>query len=258
MTDWNAGRYHDISSPQQAWGRRVLDRLPLAGTERVLDIGCGTGRLTEEIAERVPAGSVVGIDRSLAMLDTAATWLRGRSSRTTLVLADAAALPFRRAFDAAFSGATFHWIHDHAALFRSIITALRPGGRLVAQCGGGPNLALLYARAGRLMRDPRFARYFEEWSEPTYFADVEMTTRRLAAAGFVDVEVSLEPAPTPFDGPEQFREFIAHVCVRHHGARLPNAERQSFLRDLTVAAAGDSPPFTLDYWRLNIEGRRPA
>jgi trans-aconitate 2-methyltransferase len=258
MTDWNAGRYHDISFPQQAWGRRVLDRLPLAGTERVLDIGCGTGRLTAEIAQRVPDGVAVGVDRSAAMLETASSWLRDRSCKTRLVLADAAALPFRRAFDAAFSGATFHWIHDHAALFRSIVTALRPGGRLVAQCGGGPNLAVLYGRAERLMREPRFARYFEEWTEPVYFADVETTARRLAAAGFVDVDVSLQEAPTPFDGPDQFREFIANVCVRHHAARLPNAERQSFLRDLTVAAAADSPPFTLDYWRLNIDGRRPA
>jgi len=258
MTEWNAGRYHDISSPQQAWGRRVLERLPLTGTERVLDIGCGTARVTEEIAARVPEGSVVGVDRSAAMLATAASWLRDRSSRTRLVQADAAALPFRRAFDAAFSGATFHWIHDHEALFRSIVAALRPGGRLVAQCGGAGNLAALYGRVAQLMRDPRFARYFEEWVAPTYFADVETTRRRLAAAGFVDVQVSLEAAPTPFDGPDQFREFIAHVCVRHEAARLPDAERQSFLRDLTVAAAGDSPPFTLDYWRLNIEGRRPA
>ena len=258
MTDWNAGRYHEISSPQQAWGRRVLDRLPLSGTECVLDIGCGTGRLTEAIAERVPAGRVVGVDRSAAMLERAAPWLRERAPGTTLVLADAVALPFRRAFDAAFSGATFHWIDDHAALFRSIVTALRPGGRLVAQCGGGPNLALLYGRAERLMREPRFARYFEEWTEPTNFADVDTTTRRMAAAGFVNVEVWLEEAPTRFDGPDQFREFIANVCLRHHGARLPNAERQSFLRDLTVAAAGDSPAFTLDYWRLNIQGTRPA
>jgi trans-aconitate methyltransferase len=258
MTDWNASRYHEISTPQQAWGRRVLDRLPLDGNERVLDIGCGSGRLTAEIADRVPAGRVVGLDRSQSMVEKAASWLRERSPQTTVVLGDAAALPFRRTFDAVFSGATFHWIHDHAALFRSIITALRPGGRLIAQCGGGPNLAVLYGRARRLMREPRFARYFEEWSEPTYFADVETTQRGLTAAGFVDVDVSLESAPTTFDGPDQFREFIANVCLRHEGARLPRPEWQSFLRDLTVAAASDRPPFTLDYWRLNISGRRPA
>jgi len=258
MTEWNASRYHEISAPQQAWGRRVLERLPLAGSECVLDIGCGSGRLTAEIADRVPAGRVVGLDRSVAMLEQAAAWLRERSPQTTLVLADASALPFRRAFDAIFSGATFHWIHDHAALFRSIATALRPGGRLVAQCGGGPNLAVLYGRAARLMQDPRFARYFEEWTEPTYFADVESTRRRVIAAGLVDVDVSMEPAPTTFDAPDEFREFIANVCLRHQGSRLPRAEWQSFLRDLTVAAASDTPAFTLDYWRLNIAGRRPG
>ena len=258
MTDWNAARYHEISIPQQTWGRRVLERLPLEGSEHVLDIGCGSGRLTAEIAERVPAGRVVGVDRSEAMVEKAAAYLRERSPQASVVLADAVSLPFRRTFDAAFSGATFHWIHDHAALFRSIVMALRPGGRLVAQCGGGPNLALLYGRAERLMREPRFARYFEEWSEPTYFADVETTRRRLIAAGFVDVDVSLEAAPTTFDAPDQFREFIASVCLRHQGARLPRAEWQTFLRELTVAAAGDTPAFTLDYWRLNLAGKRPA
>jgi trans-aconitate methyltransferase len=258
MTDWNAARYHEISLPQQAWGRRVLERLPLEGSESVLDIGCGSGRLTAEIADRVPAGRVVGLDRSAPMVEKAAAWLRDRAPHAAVVLGDAAALPFRRAFDAVFSGATFHWIHDHPALFRSIITALRPGGRLAAQCGGGPNLALLYGRAEGLMREPRFARYFEEWTEPTYFADVETTRRRLIAAGFVDVDVSLESAPTTFDSPDQFREFIANVCLRHQGSRLPRVEWQSFLRDLTVAAAGDDPPFTLDYWRLNLAGKRPA
>ena len=258
MTEWNAGLYHDLSSPQQAWGRRVLQRLPLEGHETVLDVGCGTGRLTADIAARVPAGRVVGVDRSAAMLETAAPWLREHARGTLLVLADAAALPFRRAFDAVFSGATFHWIHDHAALFRSIITVLRPGGRLVAQCGGGPNIAQLLGRAERLMRDSNFSPFFEAWTEPTYFADVASTTRRLTAAGFVDVEVSLEAAPTPFDGPEVFQEFIANVCVRHHIARMPPPERTVFLRELTLAAAADSPPFTLDYWRLNISARRPA
>jgi trans-aconitate 2-methyltransferase len=255
--DWNAERYHQISSPQQAWGRRVLDRLALEGSERVLDLGCGTGRVTAEIAGRVPRGSVVGVDLSAAMLETARPWLREHAPCTVLVRADGAALPFQRAFDAIFSGATFHWVHDHGALFRSIIQALKPGGRLHAQCGGQGNLAVLKGRADRLMREPRFARYFDDWIEPTYSADVASTERRLAAAGFADVSVWMEPAPTTFDGPDQFRQFIGNVCVREHVARLPNAEREAFLRDLTVAAVGDTPPLTLDYWRLNIAARRP-
>jgi len=256
--DWNAERYHDIPAPQQAWGRKILDRLPLAGNERVLDLGCGTGRITGELAERVPDGVVVGIDSSEGMLDTARMWLAGRGARVRLVRADGASLPFRRAFDAVFSGATFHWIHDHAALFRSIVMALKPGGRLVAQCGGGPNLALLLGRAEALMRVERIADYFEDWTEPTYFSDAESAARRMRDAGFVDIETSIEPAPTTFDSPVEFQDFIANVCVRHHIARLPFSERHLFLRELTVAAAGDTPPLTLDYWRLNLSGRRPA
>jgi trans-aconitate 2-methyltransferase len=257
MSDWNAERYHDVSSPQQAWGRKVLARLPLTGSEKVLDLGCGTGRITEEIARRLPDGYLVGVDRSDAMVETAMAWLRGHAPGTAVVQADGAALPFRRAFDAVFSGATFHWILDHAALFRSIITALKPGGRLVAQCGGAGNLAVLRARADRLRNDPRFVAFYQEWTEPWYYADIESTIRRLTAAGFVDIDVNIEDAPTPFAGAAQFQEFIATVCVRHHLDRLPRREKPIFLGDLTMAAAADSPPFTLDYRRLNISARRP-
>ena len=258
MPDWNAERYHHLSSPQQTWGRRVLDRLHLEGSEHVLDLGCGTGRVTAELAGRVARGRVVALDRSPAMLLTARDWLRAHAPSVRLVQADGAALPFRRTFDAVFSTATFHWIHDHGALFRSIVAALKPGGRLVAQCGGGPNLAQLLGRAERLMRDPRFAQYFEDWTEPTYNSDAETAAGRMRAAGFADVEAFLEPAPTAFDSPIEFQDFIADVCVRHHLARLPPRERQAYLRALTVAAAGDTPPLTLDYWRLNVSGRRPA
>ena len=258
MSDWNAERYHDLSSPQQAWGRRVLERLPLAGNEHVLDLGCGTGRVTEELRRRLPYGRLVAADRSDNMVETASAWLRQHAPGTWVVQADGAALPFRRALDAVFSTATFHWILDHSALFRSIITALKPGGRLVAQCGGEGNLALLRARADRLRGAPRYANYFDEWTEPWYYADIESTKRRLASAGFVEIDVSLEEAPTPFPGADVFQEFIATVCVRQHLARLPVTERKMFLNELTIAAAADAPAFTLDYWRLNISAKRPA
>jgi trans-aconitate 2-methyltransferase len=256
MSDWDATRYHDISVPQQEWGRRVLDRLHPAGTEHAIDVGCGTGRLTAELARRLPGGRVVAVDRSSSMLTSAADWLRTEAPGVSLVLADAGALPFRRAFDLAFSAATFHWVADHGALFRSIITALRPGGRLAAQCGGGPNLAVLLARAERLMRG-RFAVYFEDWTPPWNFADVNTTCRRLGDAGFVDVDVWLEEAPTRFAGASEFAEFVSTVCVRHHLDRLPRLDRPAFVHELTLAAAADPQPFMLDYWRLNISARRP-
>jgi trans-aconitate 2-methyltransferase len=258
MSDWNAERYHQISSPQQAWGRRVLERLPLTGDELVLDLGCGTGRLTEELQHRLPGGRVVGADRSDAMIESATMWLSEHAPRATVVQADGAALPFRRVFDAVFSGATFHWILDHGALFRSIITALKPGGRLVAQCGGVGNLERLRARADRLGNSTPFAFYFEGWTAPWYYADVEATKRRLQAAGFVDSNVWIEEAPTTFGSADEFREFVATVCLRPQLDQLPSTEGRLFLAELTMAAAEDSPAFTLDYRRLNIDARRPA
>ena len=92
----------------------------------------------------------------------------------------------------------------------------------------------------------------------TYYADVDSTRRRLIAAGFTDVEVWLEAAPTTFDSPDAYQQFIATVCVRNHLTCLSLDERRAFLRELTVAAVRDQPAFTLDYWRLNITARRPA
>jgi trans-aconitate 2-methyltransferase len=258
MSDWNAEQYHQLSAPQQSWGRRVLERLPLTGDELVLDVGCGTGQLTEEVQRRLPRGRVIGADRSDAMVESAAMWLSEHAPRAKVIQADGAALPFRRVFDGVFSGATFHWILDHGALFRSIITALKPGGRLAAQCGGAGNLSLLRGRAQRLQDAPSFAFYFDGWTEPWYYADAEATTRRLVAAGFVDVKVWLEDAPTTFESADAFRDFVATVCLRPHLDQLPTTEGKLFLAELTSAAAGDSPAFTLDYRRLNIDARRPA
>jgi len=258
MSDWNAERYHEVSAPQQAWGRRILDRLSVKGNEHALDLGCGTGRLTSVLAERLSRGRVVGLDRSPAMLQSASSWLREQSLEVPLVLGDGAALPFLSAFHVVFSAATFHWIHDHDALFRSIHDALKPGGRLLAQCGGGANVARLHARAERLMHDPRFASSFGGWSDPWFFADVDSTTHRLAAAGFVEIDVGIQAAPTSFPGPDAYEEFVTTVCLRPYLSCLSHADRGAFLTEMIQAAAGDDPAFTLDYWRLNISARRPA
>lgn len=252
--DWDAERYHRVSDPQVAWGQRVLERLAARPRERILDLGCGTGRLTAAVAERT-GRLVVGADRSAAMLARAAG---EGSSHTAFVRADGAALPFATRFDAVFSTATFHWIHDHDRLFAAIFDALRPGGRLVAQCGGGANLGRLLDRTRTLMRDARFSAAFRAWQESWHFAGVRDTQARLEAAGFQAIEVSLEPAPTSFAGAAAYAEFVTCVPLRHHLAALPPEARAPFVDTLTDEAASDDPPYTLDYWRLNLAAVRPA
>lgn len=257
MSDWDAARYHRLSEPQRTWGARVLEQLAPARGERILDLGCGTGRLTSDLAAAAGDGHVVALDRSETMLTEAAHWFADRGVRAGLVRGDGAALPFAGAFDAVFSTATLHWIRDHATAFAGIYRALEPGGRFIAQCGGGPNLRELLTRAHALMASPAFRASFQRWEDPWEFADVATTTARLARAGFIDIEVSLEPAPTPLETADAYREFISCVCVRHHVDRLPSDDRPAFLDALAAAAAQDDPPFTLDYWRLNIAARKP-
>jgi trans-aconitate methyltransferase len=254
MSDWDASRYHRLSDPQLGWGRKVLERLAARPGERILDVGCGTGRLTAEIAAS-PATFVVGIDRSAAMLSEAAAQ-SSRQGRRDYVRGDGAALPFAGAFDAVFSAATFHWIPDHERLFASIHAALRPGGRLVAQCGGGPNLKRLLDRTHALMERAPYREYFSGWFDPWNFAFPGATRARLEAAGFVDVHTSLEEAPTTLPSRAAFADFIHCVCVRHHIERLPAEAREPFIGSLTELAARDHRPFTLDYWRLNILARK--
>ena len=270
MSDWDAGTYDRLSDPQFAWGVRVLDRLRPAPGERILDLGCGSGRLTERLASQMHDGVIVGLDLSPKMLAEAQARLSARRPPSGprrvdddgvavhLVRGDGAHLPFAERFDAVFSAATFHWIHDHDMLFASIHRALAPGGRLVAQCGGGPNLLVLLDRAHDLMDAPRYSRWFGGWSDPWNFADVPATIERMERAGFTRVHVSLEPAPTPLTDAASYSAFLSTVCVRHHVARLPQDERPGFLDALAAQAAADDPPFTLDYWRLNVSGIKPA
>lgn len=267
-TDWDAERYHRLSDPQLGWGRRVLSKLAAQPGERILDLGCGTGRLTTEVLSAMRSGCVVGLDRSEAMLQQAAVQtaqtaggpreVHRAPDHIHLVRADGAHLPFAGVFDAVFSAATFHWIPDHDQLFASIYGALAPGGRLVAQCGGGPNLATLLHRAHTLMELPAYRDWFRDWHDPWNFADVPSTIVRLEKAGFTMVHVSLEPAPTTLPDAPAYLDFLSCVCVRHHVERLPESARPSFLAALARDAELDDPPFTLDYWRLNLSAVKPT
>lgn len=257
--EWDARSYHTLSQPQFEWGQRVLASLSLAGNEIVIDAGCGTGRLTALLADRLPDGHVVAIDRSLNMTVVARETLSGRARHVDVALADLLALPFSAAFDVIFSTATFHWVLDHDALFAQLGAALRAGGRLHVQCGGGGgNLTRLHDRAHELMASARFAPHFVAWQEPWEYAAPGVTRQRLERAGFTGIDVSTEPAPVSFPDADAYRAFVSTVVLRTFLARLPDESlRKSFLDAIVEQAAADHPPFELDYVRLNIRARHP-
>jgi trans-aconitate methyltransferase len=259
MREWNAESYHQISNPMFAMAMPVLQRLSLRGDELVLDVGCGTGLVTEQLLDRLPSGRVVAIDLSMNMLLTARDYLRTKhQARVSFLLADAAALPLKEVADSIFSTASFHWVLDHPALFRSLFQSLKPGGRLVAQCGGGPNIQRLHDRAAMLMQSTEFASHFAAWRDPWEFANAETTRRRLEEAGFESITTGLEAAPVTQPDAEAFGKYLTNIICRHHLAYLPTrALQHRFVDALTTMASQDPTPFELDYWRLNIDARRP-
>lgn len=255
--DWKAEIYHRVSEPQRAWGEKVLSSLALRGDETVMDAGCGTGRLTASLLERLPRGRVVALDASPAMLEVARRELARFGERVTFVRADLGRDPLPSGMDVVFSTATFHWVHDHDALFTGVAAALVPGGRLHAQCGGVGNLARSHARTLEVGTRAPYAEHLATLGDPWNFAGVEETRRRLTMAGFVDVDVALEEAPTPFANAAAYAEFVGAVVLRPFLAHLPPSLHEAFIADVTERAAADSPPLLLDYVRLNLRARLP-
>jgi trans-aconitate 2-methyltransferase len=226
----------------------VLERLELAGDETVLDAGAGSGRVTAQLVKRLPEGHVIALDGSEGMIDKARERL---GDRVTYMVADLAELGLPEPVDLVFSTATFHWVLDHDNLFRRLHGALRPGGRLVAQCGGAGNVAALAEAIVTAAADPEIAPHFEGMSGMWNFATAEDTERRLAAAGFEDGRAWLEPKHIT---PEQPREYVAASGLGPHLARLPEELRPRFI-DAVMEKLEE--PVTLEYIRLNIEAKRP-
>lgn len=246
--DWDAATYDRISGPQVEWAQRVLDRLAPEGHETVLDAGCGSGRVTALLIERLPQGRVIAVDAAPSMVAKARASLGDASDVRQL---DLAALDLNAEVDAVFSNAVFHWIADHAALFARLHAALRPGGRLVAQCGGAGNVERFHSAACEVGAEEPFADHLAGWAGPWNFAGVEETAARLEDAGFVEVEVGLEPSPVV---PEFTESYLRTVCLGHHLDRLPQDLRDGYV---AAVAARCGQPVELDYVRLNIDARRP-
>jgi trans-aconitate 2-methyltransferase len=246
--DWDARTYHRVSTPHQDWAAVLLDRLGLRGDETVLDAGCGSGRVTAKLLERLPAGRVIAVDGAPSMVAQARELL---GDRATVLESDLVSLALDEPVDAVFSSAVFHWILDHDALFARLYGLLRPGGRFVAQCGGAGNVDRFLAHTRDVAEREPYAPHLADWTGPWYFASAEETAARLERIGFAGVSTWLQPWDVMPPEPEQ---FVRTVCLHPHIDQLPEDLRDAFVRDV-LAAAGE--PLVLDYVRLNIDARRP-
>jgi trans-aconitate 2-methyltransferase len=248
--DWDAQSYDRVSNPQVEMAREVLKRLDLRGDETVLDAGCGSGRVTALLLDLLPEGRVVAADASPSMVHETRERFAGNDRVDVLDPVDLVELEVAEPVDAAFSNAVFHWIKDHPSLFARLHAALRPGGRLTAQCGGKGNIDRFRRLADEVAAEAPYAEHMTSFVGPWNYAGPEETEERLRAAGFEDVHCWLQPWPV---SPGEPLEYTRTVCLGNHIEALPEELRMPFAAEV-VGRSGD--PLTLEYVRLNIQARR--
>jgi len=246
--DWDATSYDRVSSPQVEMAEAVLERLPLRGDETVLDAGCGSGRVTALLLDRLPEGHVVAVDSAPSMVEHAREALP--PDRATVLCQSLTELTLDEPVDAAFSNAVFHWIGDHGRLFQRLSAALRPGARLVAQCGGKGNIDAFRRLADEVAAQEPYAEHMSDFKGPWNYASPEHTEALLAAAGFDEVRCWLQPWPVTPDDP---LEFARTVCLGNHLKALPEELRERYAQEVVRRSGA---PLTLEYVRLNIDARR--
>lgn len=238
--EWDAAHYDRVAAPMTARGTQMVERLPLRGDETVLDLGCGTGRVTGRLRERLPHGEVVAVDASAAMLAAARARLAA-GGRVRFVRADVGApLPLPAA-DAALSTSALHWVPDHPALFRRLAAALRPGGHLALDFGGEGNIAEVVAALAEVGE-----------THPWNFPSPAATAAALEAAGFEVREIEVSVRPHLLGGRAELEAYLRTVVL---GAHLEGRDPAAGDR-LVSAVAGRLRAPEIRYVRTEVIARR--
>jgi len=216
MNRWTSDAYRTNAAYVPALGVAVLELLNPQIGERILDIGCGEGALTQKIA--AAGATVVGVDASADMVAAAAA--RGLDARVI----DAERLPFAQEFDAVFSNAALHWVRDHDAMLDGVHRALIPGGRFVAEFGGHGNIAAIQVAIRSVLAHRGW-----KTNVHRYYATPAEYTTRLEAHGFGVRSIELIQRPTPL--PTGMRGWL-ETFERATLDGLAPDQRESFLQEV--------------------------
>jgi len=239
---WNAADYAANSVVQQTWARELIAKLDLRGDEHILDVGCGDGKVTAEIARAVPNGSVAGVDASAEMIAFAKkTFPSARIANVAFRVMDARKIKLARRFDLVFSNAALHWVDDHEEFLRGAAAALKPSGRLVVSCGGKGNAQDVFVALRPEMRLAHWREFFRKIPEPYFFYAPEEYKKWLAKAGFQTQGIRLTPKDATYPGADGFAAWLRTTWIPYV-QRVPEKAREEFITAVTKRYVAKHPP----------------
>jgi len=239
---WNAADYAANSVVQQTWARELIARLNLRGDENILDVGCGDGKVTAEIAHAVPRGSVTGIDVSPQMLKFAKkTFPPSQIPNLKFQIMDARQIKFARQFDCVFSNAALHWVNDHQAILRGAASVLKSGGRLIVSCGGKGNAQDVFVALRPEMRLKRWREFFRKMPLPYFFYAPGDYEKWLPKFGFKIQSLKLAPKDATHAGADGFATWLRTTWIPYV-QRVPENLREEFIAAVTARYLARHPP----------------
>ncbi len=251
---WDAEGYSRSSSQQKKWGRELIALLDLSAGERVLDIGCGDGLLSVEIAAMVPVGSVVGIDSSEEMIRHARErFPADEYPNVSWKHVDARELDYDREFDLVFSNAVLHWVKDHRPVLAGVARSLVPGGKILFQMGGRGNFEGIVDALKSILSQPEWAQYFAGFSTPYGFYGPEEYLVWLEAAGLEPLRLELVHKDMVQEGREGLAGWIRTTWLPFT-QRVPDALREEFVYAFADAFVEENPPD--EHGNVHAEGVR--
>jgi trans-aconitate 2-methyltransferase len=232
MTEWAAADYERISSLQRAMAEEVLALLDMAGAQRVLDVGCGNGKITAEIAARVPHATVLGVDPSHEMIEFASSHYDAAAyPNLSFAIADARSLPYREEFDVVVSFNALHWVPQQEEALQSICAAMKPGGRaqLRMVCKGERH-SLEHVLEKTCLSE-RWSEYFKEFHKPYVHLTPEHYRELATRNGMEVVRVQGEDKAWDFKTRSAFEAF-GSVTFVEWTRLLPKQDEMDFVVDV--------------------------
>jgi trans-aconitate 2-methyltransferase len=225
---WNAELYQETSTPQFKLGLMAIERLNPSEGEHILDIGCGNGLITIEIASRIPGGSVTGIEASPEMLAKAMDNLeRSKKSNVTLLHMNAMDVGFYAEFDAVFSNSAIHWIPDLNGMYRLILQSLKPGGRILVQTSI-KEMNWLVETIITILQMDRYRKIFTGITLPWRFLSVEDNSSILHDAGYEDINIESYPDMFRFKTVNELAGYLESAPMVPFLSVLHENDRQEF------------------------------